>query len=429
MPVYYGYPLFMDSNGTINPLFFVEVFFEEKKDSFVFTKESVKPEFNYHILNKYNHSIEEIEKIRSEIDEEEDFSSKLQKVADLLNLKEIPSKTELDKKPLILKPISQFINKAILYFGERLGFTKGLIHELHELKKKSQNQLESTSLGFLFDKEELNTSHLNKDLLEIFNLNESQEKAVNNAFNKEISVITGPPGTGKSQVVLNTIANAVWDNKTILFASKNNRAVDVVHDKLKTILSKDLIVRTGSKKHRKNAKLQIHKIFQSKNSIRISSKLDEEIKKIQKINTKISLLLEQLEDMSKANQEIEELQKSIEGRAKKIPEELYNQCKYDKFDLINKFKLESEIINHFGSTSLLKTIIRLILPSYYKKKEQELFKKYYAKLSDNFKAFLDRNIGISSGDIKRALVWVLICKVIDLDREKIDAKKKEIVKT
>jgi len=428
MPLFYGYPLFMDSNGTVSPLFFVEMYFEEKGDTIIFTKESVKPDFNYHVLTKHNHNVEEIEKIRSEIDEEKDFSIKLQKITDLLKIDKISLSTELEKTPLIFKSSPQFINKAILYFGERLGFTRGLVQELNELKKKPQHLLESTSLGFLFNNEKSNVLNLDKDFLEIFNLNESQEKAINNTFQKNVSVITGPPGTGKSQVVLNTIANAVWNDKTVLFASKNNRAVDVVHEKLKTILSKDLIIRTGSSKHRKNAKLQIHKLFQNKNSLKISSKLEEDIKKIKKINTEVYSLSEQLKEMSKSNREIEELQKQIDIRAKQIPEKLYGECKYDKFDLINKFKLESEIVNHFGSTSLLKTLIRIIVPSYYKKKEQELFKKYYGKLSDKFKAFLDRNIRFSSGEIKKALVWVLNCKVMDLDRECIDAKKQKLLK-
>jgi len=428
MPIFYGYPLFMDSNGNVSPLFFVEIYFEEKKETIILTKESVVPEFNYHVLIKYGHNVEEIDKFRSEIDEEKDFSSKLQKVADLLNIEEMPSNIKLDKNPLTLKPSPQFINKAILYFGERLGFTKGLVSELNELKKKPQNQLESTSLGFLFNKEGFNAQNSKKDLLEIFNLNESQEKAVNNAFHKNVSVITGPPGTGKSQVVLNTIANAVWNDKTILFASKNNRAVDVVHDKLKTILSKDLIVRTGSSNHRKNVKLQIHKLFQNKNSLKISSKLEEDIKKIKKINQEIDFLSEQLKSMSESNREIEDLQNQTDILAEQLPEKLYEQCKYDTFNLIDKFKLESEIINHFGNTSLLKTLIKIIVPSYYKKKEQELFKRYYQKLSDNFKDFLDRNIHFSSDDIKKALIWVLICKRIDLFKENIYNLKQKLLK-
>ena len=60
MPIFYGYPLFMDSQGKISPIFFVEIIFEEKEDTIIFTKESVTPEFNHHILTKHGYSVEEI---------------------------------------------------------------------------------------------------------------------------------------------------------------------------------------------------------------------------------------------------------------------------------------------------------------------------------------------------------------------------------
>ena len=44
-PIFYGYPLFMDSNGNISPIFFVEIFVSEEEDSFIFTRESVNPDY------------------------------------------------------------------------------------------------------------------------------------------------------------------------------------------------------------------------------------------------------------------------------------------------------------------------------------------------------------------------------------------------
>src|SRR4030042_4438524 len=73
MPFFYGYPLFMDSNGNVSPIFFVEIFFEEKDNSIVFTKESVIPEFNHYILTEHDYNVEEINKIRLENEEEDDF--------------------------------------------------------------------------------------------------------------------------------------------------------------------------------------------------------------------------------------------------------------------------------------------------------------------------------------------------------------------
>jgi len=428
-PIFYGYPLFMDSNGNVSPVFFVEIIFEEKEDSIIFTKESVVPEFNHYILTKHNYNVEEINKIRSEIEEENDFSIKLQKIIELLNLDQKTIISELEQKPLIVKSSPQLINKAILYFGGRMGFTRGLVDELNKLKKLSEHQLKSTSLGILFNKEENEYSKNKKDLLEIFHLNESQEKAVKNSFSSNINVITGPPGTGKSQVVLNIIANAVWNDKTVLFASKNNRAVDIVNDKLKTFLSKDLIVRMGSSKHRKDAKLQIHKLFQNKNSLKISSNFENDIAKLKTINQKTNSLKAELEDMSKTNEEIEELQNQADKQAKEVPEKLYNKCKKDKFEAINKFKLESDIKNNFENITLLKKIIKIIIPSFYQRKEQEIFKKYYGKLSNDFREYLDKNAKLNSKEIRNSLMLILLFKQIDLIKKEIDTLKQKLIKS
>src|SRR3989344_9241947 len=383
---------------------------------------------NHYFLTKHDYNVEEIEKIRSEIKEENDFSIKFQKITELLKL-DSKINSELDEKPLIVRPSLQLINKAILYFGWRMGFTRGLIDELEKLKKISQHQLESTSLGILFDKEKSENPENKKDLLEIFHLNESQEKAVKNSFSSNVSVITGPPGTGKSQVVLNIIANAVWNDKSVLFASKNNRAVDIVNEKIKTVLSKDLIVRMGSSKHRKNAKLQIDKLFQEKNSLKISSNFEDDTKKIKNINKETNSLKDQLEDMSKANEEIEELQNQADSLAKELPEKLYNQCKNDEFEVIDKFKLESDIKNNFENTGLIKKIIKTFLPSFYQRKEQAIFKKYYDDLSDNFRGYLDQNIKLNTEEIKNTLKWILLFKRVDLIQKEINTLKQKLAKS
>lgn len=65
-----------------------------------------------------------------------------------------------------------------------------------------------------------------------FGCNLSQIQAVENAFSNQISVIEGPPGTGKTQTILNIIANAIINNKTVAVVSNNNSATDNVFEKL-----------------------------------------------------------------------------------------------------------------------------------------------------------------------------------------------------
>lgn len=66
-----------------------------------------------------------------------------------------------------------------------------------------------------------------------FGCNSSQYKAVRNAIENQISVIEGPPGTGKTQTILNIVANLLIRNKTCQIVSNNNSAIENVEEKLK----------------------------------------------------------------------------------------------------------------------------------------------------------------------------------------------------
>ncbi len=70
-------------------------------------------------------------------------------------------------------------------------------------------------------------------LLFPFGINQSQYKAVKNAMDNQISVIEGPPGTGKTQTILNIIANLIYNDKSVAVVSNNNSATANVFEKLK----------------------------------------------------------------------------------------------------------------------------------------------------------------------------------------------------
>lgn len=65
-----------------------------------------------------------------------------------------------------------------------------------------------------------------------FGFNLSQKNAVEHAINSSMSIIEGPPGTGKTQTILNIIANAIINNETVAVVSSNNSATQNIIDKL-----------------------------------------------------------------------------------------------------------------------------------------------------------------------------------------------------
>ena len=66
-----------------------------------------------------------------------------------------------------------------------------------------------------------------------FGFNNSQKEAVLNVFKSNISIIEGPPGTGKTFTILNLIINLAFvQNKKVAVVSNNNEAVKNVKQKL-----------------------------------------------------------------------------------------------------------------------------------------------------------------------------------------------------
>ncbi|EER9566953.1 AAA family ATPase, partial [Escherichia coli] len=83
-----------------------------------------------------------------------------------------------------------------------------------------------------------------------FGLNESQLLAVERAFSSQISVIEGPPGTGKTQTILNIVANILIQNKTVAILSNNNSAVSNVYEKMDKQQLGYVMARLGSTENR-----------------------------------------------------------------------------------------------------------------------------------------------------------------------------------
>lgn len=83
-----------------------------------------------------------------------------------------------------------------------------------------------------------------------FGLNESQLAAVEQAFRAQVSVIEGPPGTGKTQTILNIIANILLRGQTVAVLSNNNAAVENIYEKLEKCGLSHLIARLGNKENR-----------------------------------------------------------------------------------------------------------------------------------------------------------------------------------
>ena len=141
-------------------------------------------------------------------------------------------------------------NRAVLFAGTRSPFTYGLELELRKLAQLSEDAVRDTALGLWLRGGSIEAAAAaERPLLEVLPLNAEQRQATLQGLSAPLTVVTGPPGTGKSQVVTSLVANAAWQGRSALFSSKNNHAVDVVETRVNGLGPYPFLLRLGKEEH------------------------------------------------------------------------------------------------------------------------------------------------------------------------------------
>ena len=142
-------------------------------------------------------------------------------------------------------------NRCILLQADLDNYTMGLEMELNSLAKMNTNGFKNTALyQWLYGEVgQADTSSIqSEELLEVLSLNTEQDEAIRHALHAPLTIVTGPPGTGKSQVVANLIVNLAHKGKNAIFSSKNNKAVDVVEQRTNALGERPIMLRLGGRR-------------------------------------------------------------------------------------------------------------------------------------------------------------------------------------
>jgi len=232
------------------PLYFVEVSFTVKAENAKISILDYEPYFNLSLFDGHLSEDEKIQ-IREDINNADLWSNKVAIFKD--NLPESVS-DRIKQSPL-------------LFIASIPKFYEWVSKELEFINNRYADSINNTALKhFLSSTSVERNTNTNNKYIEIFELNREQENAVINALNSPFTVITGPPGTGKSQVVLNLLANLYYNKKTVLFASKNNKAVNTVLEKLESLNTYYFpFIRLGNKREKSIGKQKILNSLQRPN--------------------------------------------------------------------------------------------------------------------------------------------------------------------
>lgn len=248
-----GYPV-LKVKHFLSPIFIMHVTYNDgthgRPEGFSIEDELL---INKDIIDKYstNEKTENIYELR-ELEAELGFT---EGKADLANLAEKVSllrtirpdwdwqddldADNLQKGLLHIAEADGILNRAILFAKEPTPYTVGLSNELARLEEYNEMDINHSVLWKFIHKQFDKHAPYDKEVLEVLPLNYEQEKAVRSALSADVTLIAGPPGTGKTQVVANLIINAAIAGQSVLFTSKNNNAVDVVVKRVNS-LNKDL---------------------------------------------------------------------------------------------------------------------------------------------------------------------------------------------
>jgi superfamily I DNA and/or RNA helicase len=172
------------------------------------------------------------------------------------------------------------ISKYVLIGDEKESF-------LYNQYKDLDLVMDDSVLGNYLEKANFEIKPFNKnEIIFPFRFNMSQKKALENALKSKISIIKGPPGTGKTQTILNIIANiAIMQSKSVAVISGNNAAIQNIKDKMDKCGYGYFVASLGSRDNKIN-------FFESEVSINKDITVNEIsenklLEKIQELNTKI----------------------------------------------------------------------------------------------------------------------------------------------
>ena len=239
---------------------------QEKLDIFLTTLQSVVPEIEISSNIKDNET-------EDNISESKDF---YKEKIDAENIDEIIEEEEREtaqKSSIKLEKVVVTYQSAII-LTKRPSVTAGVLHELTQIAEKPSGVYRETALSIINDEyiQSKEKSVIIKDMKEItdfypitpLSLSDSQEKVIKNIDNNKFVAVQGPPGTGKSQTIVNLVAHLIANGKTVLVASRMDKAVDVVADRLNELGAPFLALRAGRLNYQKQLSFQLQDLLSGK---------------------------------------------------------------------------------------------------------------------------------------------------------------------
>lgn len=299
------------------------------------------------------------------------------------NVDEIIEAEETKQKQIKKLEKISLTKQAAIILTKRPSVTAGVLHELTQIAEQPSGIYRETALNII--NEEYNLSKDKsvpiKDMKEVkdfypitpLSLSDSQEKVIKNIDNNKFIAVQGPPGTGKSQTIVNLVAHLIANGKTVLVASRMDKAVDVVAERLNELGAPYLALRAGRLNYQKQLSYQLQDLLSGK--VDLDSEFEDSLfAGIDDMKNHINMLKgaeNKCEQIIKLENEWRKVSKETQMQENSVGEPQFIKAPLKKFEIesiaviiktlennIEKTGFFANIAN-FGGVNQLKKILKL----------------------------------------------------------------------
>jgi superfamily I DNA and/or RNA helicase/very-short-patch-repair endonuclease len=275
----------------------------------------INPTLSYKLHRDYGVDLSNFEERINDAETEEEFVELIAEVRKKIT-QDYPSWNLADESCLSLFSFAKLSMYRDLEVNEDKIINHPLIRQVAGELLRDEDLMKNLNTKFLVKSKDIDTkldANLSKQILDA---DSSQEEAINASKAGVSFVIQGPPGTGKSQTISNIIAEALSQNKKILFVSEKRSALEVVINRLKESKLDKFCLELHNSQRKKSEVLDNLRIsLEEIKSMALANYREEYIEDLNKIKANIQ---EGIDELHKIREPIQRSLYEIYGEIAKI---------------------------------------------------------------------------------------------------------------